>query len=102
MSKPLISRLLLENSNNSIQVPLDNIDQVEGLVRSTNILIEPWETPKVARDIYTQVETITRLGETDLPTRRQLFRKIIKGYDKKDSELAYAKLQIDQLEAKLE
>ncbi|KAF4626427.1 hypothetical protein G7Y89_g11732 [Cudoniella acicularis] len=47
-----------------------------------------------------EAETITRLGEPDLLTRRQLFRKIIKGFKEEDYTLAQAELRIKQLEAR--
>lgn len=88
MAKPLMSRLLLENSNNTVEPTSYNSIKEAGLVWSENISLEPWETPRTARDIRKQAETITRLGESDLPTRRQLFRKITKGFEEKDYALA--------------
>ena len=67
-----------------------------------NISLIQWKTPRKARDIYDQVATISRLGEPDLPTQRQLFRKITKGFDKKDFILAEIKYRIEQLEARVE
>lgn len=102
MAKPLMSRLLLENSNNSPQGLLQD------LIRDTSLFtdhIEPsilWETPKAAREVRKQVETISQLGDSDLPTQRQLFRKVVKGFDEKDYALAQANLRVTQLEARLE
>ena len=45
---------------------------------------------------------MTELGETDLLTHWQLFRKIVKGFDEKDYALAQAELRIQQLEARVE
>ena len=88
VSKPLMSRLLLENSNNTVEpTPLDSIQEA-GLAWSENTSAIPWETPRVSKDLYLQADTITQLGETDLPTRRHLFRKIIKAFDEKDYALA--------------
>jgi hypothetical protein len=102
MAKPLMSRLLLENSNNTVQpTPQDSIKEA-GLVWNENISAVSWETPKKAKDLRIQAETITQLGESDLPTRRQLFRKITKGFDEKDYALTQAELRIQQLEARLE
>jgi 4-hydroxybenzoate polyprenyltransferase len=102
MAKPLMSRLLLENSNNdSAPAPKDLIRE-EGLVWNENISAIQWETPRKARDVRLQADIITRLGETDLPTRRQLFKKLAKGWDEKDYALAQAELRIKQLEAKIE
>ena len=97
-----MSRLLLENSNNAQEpAQLDPIQEA-GLNWSENTLAILWETPRASRDVYLQANTITRLGETDLPIRRQLFRKIIKGFEEKDYALVQAELQIKQLEARLE
>ena len=49
-----------------------------------------------------QINTVSRLGNLDLPTQRQLFWKITKGFDEKDFALAEAELRIQQLEAKVE
>jgi len=38
MAKPLMSRLLLENSNNSSQLAFADLIQEEGLIWSENIL----------------------------------------------------------------
>ncbi|TVY27535.1 hypothetical protein LHYA1_G003645 [Lachnellula hyalina] len=61
-----------------------------------------WETPKAAKEVRLQVETISRLGNSDLPTQRLLFRKVLKGFDERDYALAQARLQVTQLEARLE
>ena len=45
---------------------------------------------------------MARFGHDDLPTRRQLFRKAIKGFDEKDFALGQANMRIQQLEARLE
>lgn len=97
-----MSRLLLENSNNTVQPMLPDSIKEAGLVWSENTSSVAWETPRVPKDLRLQAETITQLGETDLPTCRQLFRKIIKGFDEKDYALAQSELRITQLEARLE
>jgi len=51
MIKPLISRLLLENSNNSIQPIQPNLIRELGLVWNDNILLVAWVTLKVAKDV---------------------------------------------------
>ena len=102
MAKTLMSRLLVENSNNdSVPAPEDLIKE-ERQIWNENISAIQWETPRKARDVRLQADIITRLGETDLPTRRQLFKNLAKGWDEKYSALAQAELRIKQLETRIE
>ena len=57
--------------------------------------------PRKSKDLKVQVLHFSQL-ESDVPTKRLLFRKITKGFDEKDSLLAKAQLQIQALEAQLE
>ena len=102
MAKPLMSCLLLENSNNSSQLAFADLIQEEGLIWSENISAISWETPKKAKDIRSQADILTCLGESDLLTRRQLFKKLTKSFDEKDYALVQVELQIKQLETRLE
>jgi len=79
MAKSLMSRLILENSNNIILTASNDIEEKVRLAWNENISAIPWETPRTAKYIQIQARIITQLGETDLPTRRQLFKKVIKG-----------------------
>jgi 4-hydroxybenzoate polyprenyltransferase len=101
-AKPLMSRLLLENSNNSqLKTPIgSNIDKM--LVQYESNSSIAWETPKSGKDLRLRVGSISQLDNINFPTRRQLFRKIAKGFEQKDYELAQAKLRIEQLEARVE
>jgi hypothetical protein len=99
ITKPLMSCLLLENSNQATQVTTQVIIREPGLDLNQNSSLVTWRTPRRARELREQVEALPQLGETDLPTRRRLFRKITKGFDEKDFTLADAKLRIEQLEA---
>ena len=59
IAKPLMSRLLLENSNNTKEpTSYDSIKEA-GLIWTENISFEPWETPWVARNIQRQAKVIT-------------------------------------------
>ena len=101
-AKPLMNRLLLENSNNKEQesrkrkadepVPEWNADQslFEG------------KTPSKAKDIRQQVYSISQLGKADPPTARVLFRKISKVVDQRDFVIAQHELRIKQLEARVQ
>jgi len=102
MAKLLISRLLLENSNNDPQQALNNLS--DDLQPSTNytIPLALCQTPKAAKEIRMQIETISQLGNSNLPTRRRLFKKLTKGFDEKNYALTQANLRITQLEARLE
>lgn len=102
MAKPLMSRLLLENSNQSNQEASTDSNQQEEVVQGPTISSVLWETPKKAQDIRYQVQELTQLSDADLPTRRQLYRKITKGFDEKDYALAQAEHRIQQLEARIE
>ena len=96
-----MSRLLLENSNNTEPTTANNLAKEARLVQCENISLVHQDTPKRAKDLRIYTETITQLSETDLLTRRQLFRKVIKGFDEKDFALAQADLRIQQLEARV-
>ncbi len=91
MDKPLISRLLLENSNQALEITL-----ISELGSQWNDLISSliWSPPKAGRDLRLQVDMMARFGHDDLPTRRQLFRKAIKGFDEKNFALGQANLRI--------
>ncbi|KAK8121468.1 transposase [Apiospora kogelbergensis] len=61
-----------------------------------------WSTPKKSIDLQRQLRGFHQLQQTDLPTQRQLFRKIQKGFDEKDYLLMDAELRIQALETKLD
>ena len=84
MSKPLMSRLLLENSN---KAPKSVPKESSTIDWNLSILSVEWQTPKVGRELRLQFDTLTRLGHNDLLTRRQLFRKAVKSLDEKDFAL---------------
>ena len=101
MAKPLMSRLLLENSNNlekeskkrKAEEPLPewNIDQSVFKV----------STPKKLEDIREQVYSISQLGKASVPTARVLFRKISKAVDQRNFVIAQHEHRIQQLEARV-
>ena len=101
-SKPLMSRLLLENSNQSLESELADLNKEEGPISSELISSVTWSTPRASKDLRFQSQIATQSKELDLPTRRQLFRKIAKGFDEKDYALAQSNLRIQQLETRLE
>ena len=102
MSKPLMNRLLLENSN-------QQDEQVSETSRNKLVLdwnldksMVAWVTPQKSKDIRKQARQILVLGETNPSTCRVLFRKVAKGLDDKDFIIAKQELQIKQLEARVE
>ncbi|KAF4627553.1 hypothetical protein G7Y89_g10598 [Cudoniella acicularis] len=65
--------------------------------------LSDWELIfKEADERFEFKNAIELSGEPDPLTRRQLFRKIVKGFEKKDYTLAQAELRIKQLEARVE
>jgi 4-hydroxybenzoate polyprenyltransferase len=105
MAKPLLSRLLLENSNKGKNNAKNAADVLKTPSSITTWMSEAsqvaWSTPRKSKDLKVQVLHFSQL-ESDVPTKRLLFRKITKGFDEKDSLLAKAQLQIQALEAQLE
>jgi hypothetical protein len=101
MSKPLMNRLLLENSNISVEQASETSKRK--LVPEWNFdgSIIAWETPQKSEDIREQARQITRLGDVDLTTYRVLFRKVAKGINDKDFVIAQHELRIKQLEARV-
>jgi hypothetical protein len=97
-----MSRLLLENSNNTEPRTEQELITDLGLDWSENVSLVKWQTPRKVKDIYLQANTVSRLDNLDLPTQRQLFQKITKGFDEKDYTLAEAELRIKQLEERIE
>jgi DDE superfamily endonuclease/Tc5 transposase-like DNA-binding protein/Psq-like protein len=102
MAKPLMSRLLLENSNKS----KETASEVQNTPYSTSQLLVDssqvlWSTPRKSRELRDQIQFFTKL-DTDLSTNKLLFWKITKAFDEKDSLLAASKRQVDQLERQLE
>jgi len=94
MAKPLISCLLLENSNNSPQEAANKVIRDAEALPGHALSLVTWETPKAAKEVRLQVETISRLGNRDLLTKRLLFRKVLKGFNKRDYALAQLRLQV--------
>jgi 4-hydroxybenzoate polyprenyltransferase len=101
-AKPLMSRLLLENSNlidrgasEAQETPTSTITWLED---TSQVL---WSTPRKSRELREQISTFTRL-ETDQSTNKLLFRKITKAFDEKDHHLAATERRLQALERELE
>ena len=101
MAKPLMNRLLLENSNKpdeqasnaSKKKPVPEWNLEESIIA--------WETPKKSEDVRKQVHQITELKDINKATCRVLFRKVAKGLDAKDFVIAQHEHRIKQLEARV-
>ncbi|ESZ92697.1 transposase [Sclerotinia borealis F-4128] len=101
-AKPLMSRLLLENSNQEVLAPnpaSDDDPQLQWNIGASAII---WKTPQKASDLRLYASTMTQEKEPDLPTRRLLFRKIIKAFDIKNYNLMESGKRIKQLEYQLD
>ena len=88
MSKPLISRLLLENSNKPADLSLETLEEVLVPEQNQNRLVIKLQTPKKSKDIREQARQITELKTVNSVTARVLFRKVAKGIDQKDFVIA--------------
>ncbi len=101
MSKPLMNRLLLENSNKPTEQATKTLEKELGPDWNVEGSFINWETPQRSKDIREQARQITKLGDTDTATCRVLFRKVAKGLDQKDFVIAQHELRIKQLEARV-
>ena len=100
MAKPLLSPLLLENSN-SRRETIPFTDNVTG--RSViDSLQETLSTPRKSTEIKAQVARFQTLQTDDPSTQRLLFRKIIKGFEEQESTLVDHGYRIQSLEVQLE
>jgi hypothetical protein len=99
MAKPLMSRLLLENSNQELEIGAPEDFQTAVEVEESSIV---WSTPKASKEFRLQLNTLTKTLHDNIPTRRLLFKKAIKAFDQKDFALGQAEMKIQQLEAKLD
>lgn len=104
VAKPLLSPLLLENSNKRKKDAKNAPDgfrspfSMSGWQSDASQIA--WSTPRRPQDLKVQVLQFNQLDD-DVPTKRLLFRKITKGFDEKDGLLAKAQLQIQALETQL-
>ncbi len=102
VAKPLMSPLLLENSNKSTNPPLLKPQETPTLPLEVSETSIELQTPKARKDLHLQIRTLASGSHDQLPTQRVLFRKIVKGIDEKDYELGKANMRIKELEERLE
>jgi 4-hydroxybenzoate polyprenyltransferase len=106
LAKPLLSRLLLENSNKAPILPVNSDTPGMASSLSTPKAISKgslvvWATPRKARDLRDQ---LGRFGQSirTTTTQRHLFQKVQKAFDEKDAQLATSQAKIVSLEAQVE
>jgi CRISPR/Cas system CSM-associated protein Csm4 (group 5 of RAMP superfamily) len=96
-----MSPLLLENNNKLINPSLLKLQETLILpLEVTNTLIEV-QTLRAKKDLYVQICTLASKSHNQLLTRRLLFRKVIKGINKRDYELRKANMKIKELKERL-
>ena len=101
-AKPLMSRLLLENSNN-LEDKSKKRKAEEPLVDwNTEQSAFKVPTPQKLEDVREEVYSISQLGKASVPTARVLFRKVSKAVDQRDFVLAQQERRIQQLEARVQ
>jgi 4-hydroxybenzoate polyprenyltransferase len=100
MAKPLLSPLLLENSNSGKEtLQASQSESIPSVIDSSLILLS---TPRKSTEVKAQVTRYQNLGINDPSTQRILFRKIIKGFEDQESILASNSYKIQSLEVQLE
>jgi hypothetical protein len=100
MAKPLLSPLLLENSNSKGK----GLEATESLNSTlvTNPLEGVLSTPRKSTEIKAQVARFQELEDSHPSIQRLLFRKIVKGFEEQESVLADHSYRIQSLEVQLE
>ena len=106
MAKPLMSRLLLENSNNTTSPGLpEDLPQTPAPRLSTRptfrVARAEWVTPRKKIDRQNYLHTLATYALYP-STRRLLFRKLEKVFDEKDYELARLRQENEALKARLQ
>jgi hypothetical protein len=106
MAKPLISRLLIENSNKMvgiveqlapIEAPVSRLPR-QGIVLNQGV---EFTTPHKKTDLRGHLNNLATQKQAD-SARRLLFRKVEKAFDQKDPELAQLRQENEALKSQLE
>jgi hypothetical protein len=100
MAKPLLSPLLLENSNSKKDTLQDT--QSSNRPPAIDSPQDVLSTHRKSTEIKAQVARFQMLEEKDPLTQRLLFRKIIKVFEEQESVLADHSYRIQSLEVQLE
>jgi 4-hydroxybenzoate polyprenyltransferase len=106
MAKPLLSPLLLENSNKPAIEPVN--PSTPGMASPTASIqaafegsLVVWSTPRKAKDLRRSLNVLSHRVQP-ITTQRQLFRKVQKAIDEKDVQLATSLQKIKSLEVQVE
>ena len=100
MAKPLLSPLLLENSNIGKKSLQASQSKSKPLTMDSPLVL--LSTPRKSMEVKAQVARFQSLGTDNPFTQRILFRKIIKGFEDQESILASNSFKIQSLEVQLE
>jgi DDE superfamily endonuclease/Psq-like protein/Tc5 transposase-like DNA-binding protein len=100
-AKPLMNRLLLENSNKLEEEPQKRKEKEPFLEWNADQSAFQVSTPKKLEDIRDQVHQVSQLGKALAPTARVLFRKVSKAVAQRDFQIAQQERKIQQLEARV-
>jgi hypothetical protein len=100
MAKPLMSPLLLENSNITKEPPgqASQASQSSNNGSEVDCMQITRFTPKTSTELKAQAIKFQKLQEQDHSTQRLLFRKIIKSFEEHECVLADYELKIQSLE----
>ena len=109
MAKPLLNRLLLENTNQAPTTPPSTESTVGTRIPGPNATWEvvqpldlgPWVTPNKVVDLRRQVVEFN-LQTGGSRTQRQLFQKIEKAFDQLDATVAIQGAENEALRSQLE
>jgi 4-hydroxybenzoate polyprenyltransferase len=104
-AKPLMSPLLLDESrdgsttvNPILDRPLGSTPITQWDIASSSV---NWSTPRKALDLRDQLDQYSRLDQPS-STQRLLFRKVQKGFQEKDYQLATLQRRVEALEQQVE
>ena len=100
-AKPLMSRLLLDNSNKPNSKASKRKAEEPLLDWSIQHSAFRIKTPKKMEDVRDEVYQISQLGKASAPTARVLFRKVSKAFDQREFVIAQHEQRIKQLEARV-
>lgn len=105
LTRPLSSPLLLENNTHAVITADPILDRAIGSKPipqwDTTTSIVSWSTPRKAVDLQGQLQLYSQLDQSTT-TQRLLFRKVQKGFEEKDFQLATALRKVEALEAELD
>jgi 4-hydroxybenzoate polyprenyltransferase len=101
LSKPLMSRLLLENANGDNQIAPGTATPTTPMDWTAETSEMVIFTPKKTDELKRQLVEYQRLGSHVRSTRRHLFNKITKGFESQQGLLAIQSQKIEALEKQL-